>query len=106
MQRLFLILILSTVGFIAGCASPGREYWGATHRTVEIDGRRYEVYANLDEARPRVQVIRMGYARRPEHVAILPAMVQAAEQATGCRVVDRSAAGDSGVMTARLTCPA
>ncbi|MCB1405157.1 MAG: hypothetical protein KDK01_02580 [Rhodobacteraceae bacterium] len=97
------VLIL---GFLlAGCASPGHEFWRATARTIEIDGRRYEVFALLDQPRPRVQVIRMGYARRAEHTAILPAMVQAAEQATGCAIQEGSAVGDSGVMNARLRCP-
>lgn len=103
-HRILTLLILVAL-LVAGCASPGHEYWQATHHTVDIDGRRYEVYARLDEARPPVQVIRMGYARRSEHLAILPAMIQAAEQATGCRVIEGSAEGDSGVMTARLTCP-
>lgn len=58
----------------------------------------------MDDPRPRVQVIRMGYARRPEHAAILLAMPQAAEQATGCSIVPGSAVGDSGVMNARLNC--
>lgn len=92
------------VVFVAGCASPGHEFWRATPHRVEIDGRRYDVYALMEQSRPRVQVIRMGYARRAEHRAILPAMVQAAEQATGCAVIAGSALGDSGVMTARLTC--
>jgi len=93
------------IGLLAGCASAGHEFWQAEVQGVTIDGREYQVFARMDEARPRVQVIRMGYARRPEHTAILLAMVQAAEQATGCRVIEGSAVGDSGVMTARLSCP-
>lgn len=103
-QRIFPFLALCALLFATGCASSGHEYWQATQSSVEIDGRRYEVYARLDQARPDVQVIRMGYARRPEHPAILLAMVEAAEQATGCQVAEGSAVGDSGVMTARLTC--
>ena len=98
----FLALVMLTL--MVGCASPDREYWRATPHSVEIDGRRYEVYAHMEETRPRVQVIRMGYARRPEHRAILLAMIQAAEQATGCHVIEGSAVGDSGVMNARLSC--
>jgi len=102
MKKVFWFLALSL--FLGGCASPDRGYWGVDARHVQIDGRRYEVFARLDETRPRVQVIRMGYARRSEHVAILPAMLQAATQATGCTVIEGSAVGDSGVMTARLRC--
>jgi len=90
---------------LAGCASSGYEYWGAERETIVIEGRHYEVFAKTDESTPRVQVIRMGYARRPEHTAILLAMVQAAEQSTGCVIVEGSAVGDSGVMEARLSCP-
>lgn len=89
---------------VAGCSSAGPDYWRVTPQRVDIDGRRYDVYAATDGLRPRVQVIRMGYARRPDHRAILPAMVQAAEQVTGCAVVPGSAVGDSGVMTARMAC--
>jgi len=91
---------------VTGCSSPGSDYWGVAPRSVQIDGRRYDVYSRLDRPRPEVQVIRMGYARRAEHLAILPAMVQAAEQTTGCRVIAGSAVGDSGVMNARLSCAA
>lgn len=98
------IAILAGALVLAGCASSGREYWGVEPRGVQIDGRRYEVFARLDEPRPRVQVIRMGYARRADHAAILPAMVQAATMATGCSVIEGTAVGDSGVMNARLRC--
>jgi hypothetical protein len=89
---------------LAACASPDRAFWGAEEQTVIINGRDYAVYIDRDRAQPRVQVIRMGYARRPEHTAILGAMRLAAEQASGCRLVEGSAQGDSGVMTARLAC--
>lgn len=97
MLRLALLLLL------AACASPDRAFWGADPVEQVIDGRRYVVHARTD-ARPRVQVIRMGYARRPEHPAILLAMRRAAVQATGCALVEGSVQGDSGVMTARLDC--
>ncbi|PVH30601.1 hypothetical protein [Pararhodobacter oceanensis] len=102
MKPVVLLCLVALIG--SGCSSPGHAYFGVAPRSVEIDGRRYDVYARLDRLRPEVQVIRMGYARRPEHIAILEAMVQAAEQATGCSVIAGSAVGDSGVMNARLSC--
>lgn len=117
-MRALLALILLTA-----CASPHHEFWGVDPVTRRIDGREYAVYvrrpdpahriclagASLAGCRaeryPRVQVIRMGYARRPEHIAILHAMVRAAEEVSGCTLVEGSAEGDSGVMTARLDCP-
>ncbi|MBN8292778.1 hypothetical protein JI664_12460 [Rhodobacter sp. NTK016B] len=96
----FLILLVLTA-----CASPDRRYWGAESQTVTIAGRDYNVYRRQNGSRISVQVIRMGYARRREHVAILGAMRVAAEQATGCRVIEGSADGDSGVMDFRMRCP-
>lgn len=96
---------LLVIALLAGCASAGHEYWRTARQTVVIDARSYDVFARRDTVPPRVQVIRRGYARRGEHAAILLAMVQAAEQATGCVVRPGSAVGDSGVMNARLRCP-
>ncbi|MFN4100053.1 MAG: hypothetical protein ACK4GT_09775 [Pararhodobacter sp.] len=89
---------------LAACASPDRAFWGTDPQHLALDGRAYVVHVRRDESRPRVQVIRMGYARRAEHPAILEAMRQAAEQASGCAVIPGSAQGDSGVMTAHLRC--
>ena len=102
-MRVALALLL-----LAACASPDRAYWGSDEQRVTINGRDYAVYIRHDpgQTRPPVQVIRLGYARRPEHAAILIAMRQAAEQASGCTLIDGSAVGDSGVMTARLDCSA
>lgn len=90
---------------LVACDSPDSRYWNGTATQIEIDGRRYSVHRR---SRPRggdlVQVIRHGYARRPEHVAILEAMRQAATQATGCALKEDSVRGDSGVMEAVLTC--
>ena len=117
-MRLILALLLLTA-----CASPHHDFWGAEPVVHRLDGRDYAVYvhrpdpahqiclagASLAGCRadrhPRVQVIRMGYARRPEHIAILHNMVRAAEEVSGCRIAEGTAEGDSGVMTARLTCP-
>lgn len=117
-MRLILALLLLTA-----CASPHHDFWGVDPVVHRLDGRDYAVYVHRPEpahqiclagaslagcradGHPRVQVIRMGYARRPEHIAILHNMVRAAEEVSGCRIAEGTAEGDSGVMTARLTCP-
>jgi len=99
-----MIRLIPLLALLAACASPDRAFWGADPVEQVIDGRRCVVYARTDVPRPRVQVIRMGYARRVEQPAIVEAMQQAAEQVTGCGLVAGSQRGDSGVMTARLAC--
>jgi len=95
-------LLLSLM--LAACASPDRTFWGAEAGRITLDGRDYAVYVDRDRARPRVQVIRLGYARRGQHEAILAAMPRAAEAVSGCALVEGSVQGDSGVMNARLDC--
>ena len=90
---------------VAGCASASPQFRGVTPVEMTIDARRYAVFLRDDGPTAEVQVIRLGHARRPEHRAILLAMRSAAEQATGCRLIDGSIEGDSGVMTARMRCP-
>ena len=99
MRYLALLCLMLTA-----CASPDRVFWGSDPVPVRIDGRDYAVYVRRDTAPPRVQVIRLGYAHRAEHPAIVAAMGQAAEQGSGCALMAGSAHGDSGVMTARLSC--
>ncbi len=97
-------LVALALTLLAACASPDRAYWGVDPVRVTIDGRDYSVHVRRDPPRPRVQVIRLGYARRAEHPAILLAMQRAAEQASGCTLTPGSISGDSGVMNARLSC--
>ncbi|MCB1396789.1 MAG: hypothetical protein H6898_17445 [Rhodobacter sp.] len=99
-----MIRLIPLLALLAACASPDRAFWGAAPVEQVIGGRRYIVYTGTDVPRPRVQVIRMGYARRAEQPAIVEAMQQAAVRATGCALVEGSARGDSSVMTARLAC--
>jgi hypothetical protein len=107
-MRRAVFLGLAVLGVVLGaCASPDRRYWGSDPVEQVIEGWRYTVYTRPNRRsanRPYVQVIRLGYARRSEHVAILAAMQQAAVQATGCPLVEGSVQGDSGVMEARLDC--
>lgn len=116
-MRVLLILLL-----LLACATPDRAFFGVDPVRVTREGRDYDVYVRRSpapvvcragasladcraEGQPIVQVIRLGYARRGQHEAIVRAMLQAAEQASGCALVDGSVQGDSGVMTARLRCP-
>lgn len=120
-----MLRVLGLFLFLVACSSPDRAFWGDDPVRVTIDGRDYDVFVHRGaeegpgaiclagvsmtdcrrDMRPSVQVIRLGYARRPEHVAILHAMRQAAMQVSGCTLVEGSAEGDSGVLTARLACP-
>lgn len=103
-MRHALALLFSAIFLVSACDSPDARYWGETGQDVEINGRRYSVHTRPHSKGREVQVIRHGYARRPEHIAILDAMRQAAEQVSGCTIRDGSVRGDSGVMTARLNC--
>ena len=98
-------LVIPLLALLVACNSPDYRYFGVDPVAVVIDGRTYQVYVRRDAGvQPSVHVIRMGYARRAEHVAILQAMIQAAETASGCAVLPGQMQGDSGVMTARLRC--
>ncbi len=65
------------------------------------DGRAYTVFQKEE----RVEVIRLGYARRGEHEAIRATMIALIPDVTGCKLVESSLQGDSGEMRGRLRCP-
>ncbi|MEF3048811.1 hypothetical protein [Pseudotabrizicola sp. L79] len=65
------------------------------------DGRAYTVFQKEE----RVEVIRLGYARRGEHEAIRATMIALIPDVTGCKLVESSLQGDSGEMRGRLSCP-
>ncbi|MEZ5751356.1 MAG: hypothetical protein R3D60_05090 [Paracoccaceae bacterium] len=98
-----VVAVLSVV--LGACASPDWRFRTAPRQDIRIDGRLYAVYVTPPGRDRQVQVIRLGWARRGDHVAILAAMRQAAVQASACALVEGSDQGDSGVMTARLDCP-
>ena len=106
MHPLFLLLFVLESLALAGCgASPGRIYLGLEPVVVLIEGREYRVWARHAGSGGQVQVVRMGYVPRHGHGGIQAAMVAAAQQATGCRVVPESVEGDTGVINARILCP-
>jgi hypothetical protein len=87
--------------FLVACASPAPEFLGATKTEVSRDGRDYVVMQKGE----RVEVIRLGYARRGEHQAIRAAMIELIPQVTGCKLKESSLQGDSGEMRGSLNCP-
>lgn len=93
---------LSTLMFLAACgASPAPEFFGATRHDVVASGRNYTVFQKGN----RVEVIRMGRARRGEHHDIRAAMIALIPQVTGCPLIESTLQGDSGEMRGRLRCP-
>lgn len=96
MKALGLILLL------AACASPAPEFLGATKTEVARDGRSYVVMQKSE----RVEVIRLGYARRGDHQAIRAAMIELIPEVTGCTLREATLQGDSGEMRGSLNCPA
>jgi hypothetical protein len=88
---------------LAACgASAAPEFIGATRTDVTVNGRDYTVYQKGE----RVEVIRLGYARRGEHQEIRATMIELIPRVTGCRLRDSSLTGDSGEMRGSLDCPA
>ncbi len=96
MKALIALLLL------AACASPAPEFLGARKTEVTRDGRTYVVMQKGE----RVEVIRLGYARRGEHQAIRATMIELIPAVTGCTLREATLQGDSGEMRATLNCPA
>lgn len=89
--------------FLAACgASPAPEFMGAKRTDVTLNGRDYTVFQK-DE---RVEVIRLGYARRGEHQDIRATMIELIPRVTGCKLRENTLQGDSGEMRGSLDCPA
>lgn len=93
---LLLFVLLSACG-----ASPAPEFFGAKRVDVTRDGRQYTVFFT-DR---RVEVIRLGYAKRGEHQGIRAQMITLIPEVTGCNVNERSLQGDSGEMRGSIRCP-
>jgi hypothetical protein len=88
--------------FLAACgASPAPEFMNATRTDISVNGRSYTVFQKGE----RVEVIRLGYARRGEHQAIRATMIELIPRVTGCKLRESSLQGDSGEMRGALNCP-
>lgn len=95
MKRLILPLFLAACG-----AQPAPEFFNAKRADVTRDGRQYTVYYT----EKRVEVIRLGFARRGDHQAIRAAMIDLIPQVTGCILSEKSLQGDSGEMRGSIRC--
>ena len=96
MKALVPLLLLAACG-----ASPAPEFFGAQRTEITVAGRNYVVLQKAE----RVEVIRLGYARRGEHQAIRATMIDLIPQVTGCKLRESSLQGDSGEMRGTLNCP-
>lgn len=98
MRRILPLLCL------AACASPAPEFFGAERSEVTRAGIRFVVMRKDD----RAEVVRLGYLSRQERRPVQGLMVEAVEQATGCRVRPGSFTtqipGDSGEARMSLDC--
>lgn len=96
-----LIPLIWLMTLLSACsASPAPEFFGATRTEVTRAGRQYVVYQKGD----RVEVIRLGHARRGEHQAIRATMIALIPEVTGCRLRPATLQGDSGEMRGSLIC--
>lgn len=95
MRALLFLLLLTACG-----AQPAPEFFGAQRSDVTRDGRQYTVFYT----EKRVEVIRLGYARRGGHQAIRATMIALVPEVTGCRLVETSLQGDSGEMRGSIRC--
>ncbi|MBY0351457.1 hypothetical protein [Tabrizicola sp.] len=100
MKQLIPLILLA---FLSACgASPAPEFFGATRTDVTLNGRDYTVFQKGE----RVEVIRLGYARRGDHQQIRATMIELIPRVTGCRLRETTLQGDSGEMRGSLNCPA
>jgi len=87
--------------FLAACgAQPAPEFFGAKRSDVTRNGRPYTIY----QKDKRVEIIRLGYARRGEHQAIRADMIALIPEVTGCKLQESSLQGDSGEMRGNIRC--
>ena len=89
--------------FLAACGpSPAPEFIGAKRTDITLNGRDYTIFQKGE----RVEVIRLGYARRGEHQDIRATMIELIPRVTGCTLRESTLTGDSGEMRGSLDCPA
>ncbi len=81
-------VLLVCLFFIAGCASPAPQYFGAVRHDVTLRGVSFAVFHHPGGA--EAEVIRLGYLTRAQREAVTPLIYAAAEHATGCRGVANS----------------
>jgi hypothetical protein len=95
MKRLIPLIFLISCG-----PTPAPEFFAAAKTEVTRDGRQYVVYQKEN----RVEIIRLGYAKRGDHQAIRATMIALIPEVTGCKLNEKSLQGDSGEMRGSITC--
>ncbi|MGA0617639.1 hypothetical protein [Paracoccus sp. KR1-242] len=89
---------------LAACASPSPEFLAAPRHDLQIDGIDFAVFQKAN----RAEVIRLGYLSRRDRERVPGLMMQAAEQASGCRAIPFSlktrVPGDTAEARINLKC--
>ena len=98
MRRLGPLLLI----LVAACDSPSPALRDGQRHEYQLEGYRFTIWRK-DAA---IEVIRHGYAPRTDQTRLKDMMAEAATRATGCALVPQSIEGDTGVLRARLSCPA
>jgi hypothetical protein len=97
-------LVLALAIPLSGCVTPAPDFFGAIRHEVTRGGIAFVIFQKADW----VEVVRTGYLNRAARARVPQLMVEAAEAATGCRVVPGSMRtkipGDTGVARFDLTC--
>lgn len=104
-MRIASVLRLTLLLPLVGCgASPSPDMFGSVRSEVTRGGIDFVVFQDGSE----VEVVRMGYLARPARARVPTLMAEAAEAATGCRVIPNSMTtripGDTGVARFTLDC--
>ena len=98
-------VILLLVLFLSACASPAPQFFGAVRHDITLEGIRFAVFHDGNQA----EVIRLGYLSRGARAAVPELMVIAAERTTGCAAIPGSLRsripGDTGEARLSLRCP-
>lgn len=96
--------ILALLLVLSACASPAPDMFGAGRAEVSRGGMDFVVFHRGSTA----EVVRLGYLSRAERAPMPDLMAEAAEAATGCRVIANSMVtripGDTGVARFSLDC--
>lgn len=93
---IFVLLVL------AACSSPGRKFSGTTPVRVTVEGSIFDIYTVGSD----VKAVRLSVELLPRRDEIGARAIVAIEQATGCKYVAGSLAGDQALLQARVTCSA
>jgi hypothetical protein len=99
-----ILSFLSLGALLHACATPAPEMFGAARHEVSLGGIDFVVFHKGE----RAEVVRLGYLTRAQRAPVPGLMVEAAEQATGCRVKEGSVVtgmpGDTGEARMTLAC--